>query len=175
LSVALGIQHAIRMRPVICGLPGSTIFSTLSHKQHDFQKTFMVVKWTRYRPGVAQRVGRGIALLFPDRGTRRGWVVSSTFRPHFTPRERPGTHCTGDWVGPMAGLDGRKNLVPTGIRFRTVHLVVSRYIDWTTGPTEKIYLAGNVYFDFLYSFVWNISYSHKNEMRCYHKCRSVFI
>ena len=35
--------------------------------------------------GVAQRVGRGIALLFHDRGTRRGWVVSSTPRPHFTP------------------------------------------------------------------------------------------
>ena len=44
----------------------------------------MKVKWPRYRPGVAQRVGRGIALLFHDRGTRRGWVVSSTPRPHFT-------------------------------------------------------------------------------------------
>jgi len=42
------------------------------------------VKWSRYRPGVAQRVGRGIALLFHDRGTRRWWVVSSTRRP-FTP------------------------------------------------------------------------------------------
>jgi len=30
------------------------------------------VKCSRYRPGVAQRVGRGIALLFHDRGTRRG-------------------------------------------------------------------------------------------------------
>ena len=30
------------------------------------------VKFSRYRPGVAQRVGRGIALLFLDRGTRRG-------------------------------------------------------------------------------------------------------
>ena len=43
------------------------------------------VKWSRYRPGVAQRVGRGVALLFHDRGTRSGWVVSSTPRPHFTP------------------------------------------------------------------------------------------
>ena len=43
------------------------------------------VKWSRYRPGVARRVGRGIALLFHDRGSRRGWVVSSTPRPHFTP------------------------------------------------------------------------------------------
>jgi len=47
------------------------------------------VKWSRYRPGVAQRVGRGIALLFHDRGTRRGWVLSSTPRPHFTPGKEP--------------------------------------------------------------------------------------
>jgi len=47
------------------------------------------VKWSRYRPGVAQRVGRGIALLLHDRGTRRGWVVSSTPRPHFTPGKDP--------------------------------------------------------------------------------------
>ena len=42
------------------------------------------LKWSRYRPGVAQRVGRGIALLFHDLGTRRRWVVSSTPWPHFT-------------------------------------------------------------------------------------------
>jgi len=47
------------------------------------------VKWSRYTPGVAQRVGRGIALLFHDRGTRRGWVVSSTPWSHFTPRKDP--------------------------------------------------------------------------------------
>ena len=47
------------------------------------------VQWSRYRPGVAQRVGRDIALLCHDRGTRRGWVVSSMPRPHFTPRKEP--------------------------------------------------------------------------------------
>ena len=47
------------------------------------------VKWYSYRPGVTQRVGRGIALLFHDRDTRKGWVVSSTPRPHFTPGEDP--------------------------------------------------------------------------------------
>ena len=31
------------------------------------------------------------------------------------PRERPGTHCTGGWVGLRAGLDGEKSR-PTGIR-----------------------------------------------------------
>ena len=40
-------------------------------------------------PVVAQRVGRGIALLFHYRGTRRGWVVSSTPRPYFTPGKDP--------------------------------------------------------------------------------------
>ena len=30
------------------------------------------VKCSGYRPGVAQRVGRGIALFFYDRGTRKG-------------------------------------------------------------------------------------------------------
>ena len=47
------------------------------------------VKWSRYRPGVAQRVGRGIDLLFHDRGSRRRWVVSNTPRPHFTSGKDP--------------------------------------------------------------------------------------
>jgi len=38
---------------------------------------------------VAQRLGRVIALLFHDRGTRRGWVVSSIPRPHCTPEKDP--------------------------------------------------------------------------------------
>ena len=46
------------------------------------------VKWSLYRPGVAQRVGRGLALLFHDHGTRRGWGVV-TPRPHFIPGKDP--------------------------------------------------------------------------------------
>ena len=53
------------------------------------QRVKVKVQWSRYRPGVAQKVGRGIGLLFHDRGTRRGWVVSSTPRPHFTPGKDP--------------------------------------------------------------------------------------
>jgi len=88
------------------------------------------VKWSRYRPGVAQRVGRGITLLFHDRGTRRGWVVSSTPRPHFTPGKDP---------VPILQVAGwAENLVPTGIRSRTVQPVVSRYTDWVTRPTTEI-------------------------------------
>jgi hypothetical protein len=34
------------------------------------------------------------------------WVVYVTPRPRFTPGKRtPGTHWTGDWVGPRPGLD----------------------------------------------------------------------
>ena len=47
------------------------------------------VKCSCYRSGVAQRVGRGIALLFHDCGTRRGWVVSSTPWLQFTPGKDP--------------------------------------------------------------------------------------
>jgi len=56
------------------------------HSKNKFVKLVHLnvkVKWSRYSPGVTQRVGRGIALLFHDRGTRRGWVVSSTPRPLF--------------------------------------------------------------------------------------------
>ena len=60
--------------------------------------------WLSYPPHIARsikgkviplqvrcgpRVSRGIALLFHDRGTRRGWVVSSKPRPHFTPGKDP--------------------------------------------------------------------------------------
>ena len=57
---------------------------------------------------MAQRLGRGIALLFLDRGTRRGVSGQQHAPAALYPQERPGTHFTGGWVGPMAGLDGQK-------------------------------------------------------------------
>ena len=87
------------------------------------------VKWSHYRPGVAQRVGSGIAVLFHDRGTRRGQQHAPAA---LYPRERPGTHFTGGW----SWRSGRaENLVPTGIRSRTFQPLASRYTNWTTRPT----------------------------------------
>ena len=97
------------------------------------------VKFSRYRPGVAHRVGRGIALLFHDRGTRRGWVVSSTPRSHFIPRKDSVPILQEARWAPGPFWTGAENLVPTGNRSRTVQPVVSRYTDWATRPT--IYLG----------------------------------
>jgi len=74
-------QLAIRLRFCLLKYSGFSSFRA--------NKMWVKVKASRYRPGVTQRVGRGIALLFHDRGTRRGWVVSSTHRPHFTPGKHP--------------------------------------------------------------------------------------
>jgi len=112
----------------------------------------------------------------------------SAARPGRTlPPGKAGTHFTGSWVGPRAGLDyssltavlegaewsagrpgrtlppgksrysfyrklggpqGRsglaENIVPTGIRSRTVQPVVSRYTDWTIRPTFIWYSDANV-------------------------------
>ena len=93
------------------------------------------VKWSRYRHGVAQRVGTGIALLFHDRGTRRGWMFSSTSGPHFTTGKT--RYPFYRRLGGPQGLSGRvENLVPTRIRSRTVQPVVSRYTDWATGSAH---------------------------------------
>jgi len=67
-----------------------------------FDRTKVKVKCSRYRNGVAQRVGRGIA-------TGQQHAPAALY-----PRERPGTHCTGGCVGPRAGLDGRKVSSPSG-------------------------------------------------------------
>ena len=47
------------------------------------------------------------------------------------PRERPGTHCTGVWVGLRAGLDWcGKCRPPPGFDPRTVQPVGTRYTDY---------------------------------------------
>jgi len=71
---------------------------------------YIKVKCSRYRPDVAQRVGRGIALLFRDCGTRRGWVVSSTPRPHFTHGKDPVLTLQEVGWAPGPVWTGRKSL-----------------------------------------------------------------
>ena len=59
-----------------------------------------------------------------------GWVVKVKPLPLY-PREWPGTHCLGGWVGPGAGLGGWGNSrPPPGMKPRTVQSVASNYTDW---------------------------------------------
>jgi len=53
----------------------------------------------------AHRGSRDIAPFFHDHGTRRAVRGQCHVPTALYPREKPGTHCTGDWVGPRAGLD----------------------------------------------------------------------
>jgi len=55
---------------------------------------------------------------------------SAPLSGRFYPQQRPGTHCTGGWVGPQGRSGRAENLVPTGMRSRTVQPVVSRYTDY---------------------------------------------
>jgi len=58
-----------------------------------------------------------------------GWVVNATPQL-FYPRERPGTHRIGGWVGPRVGLDGcGKSRPQLGFDPRNVQPVASRYTD----------------------------------------------
>ena len=68
-----------------CSTCGIQCWTSLNLKYGRWRTSQQVkVKWSRFRPGMARSVGRDIALPFHDRGTRRGWEVSSTPWPHFT-------------------------------------------------------------------------------------------
>ena len=57
------------------------------------------------RGRTAHRRSTGIALLFHDQRHWK-WVRGQPHAPAaFYPRERPGSHCTGGWVGPRTSLD----------------------------------------------------------------------
>ena len=56
-------------------------------------------------------------------------VVKATSRPPY-PLERPGTQCTGGWVGPTAGVDGcGKSRPQREFDPRTDQPVAVRYTD----------------------------------------------
>jgi len=64
----------------------------------------------------AHRGSRGTALLFLDYGTRRGWGVSVTPRPHFTPGKDPVPIIQEAGWAPGPIWTGAENLAPTAVR-----------------------------------------------------------
>jgi hypothetical protein len=90
--------------------------------------TLYIKKPTPYRPELAQRMDRGIALPFLDLGARTRWVVSITPRPfsagntlYLLYKRLGGPHGLSEGV--------LKILPPPGFIPRTVQPVASRYTD----------------------------------------------
>jgi hypothetical protein len=77
-------------------------------------------------------------------GTRLGWVVNVTPLPRFSPGVRtPGTHCTGGWLGPRAGLDTEargKSFASSRDRTLVVQSAVRHYTDWATPAPALMYI-----------------------------------
>ena len=78
----------------------------------------------------AYRGSGGIALPFHDHGTRRGWGVSVTPRPLFTPGKNPVPMVQESGWAPGPVLTGANNSAPPRFDLRTVQPVASRYTDW---------------------------------------------
>jgi len=70
--------------------------------------------------------------------------------------------------GPQGRSGRAENLIPTGIRSRTVQSVVSHYTDWATGPT-KYPLFCNILLKLKYSRQI-IKFHLKNTVQCEFSC-----
>jgi len=125
---------------------------------------YVKVKWSRYRPGVAQRLGRGIALLFHDRRTRRG---SASRLGHTLPPSNTRYPFYRRLDGPQGRSGRAENLAPTGIRSRTVQPVASRNTDWATRPSVSVCSAG-----ISISIHWH-SVMSCTDVACHRGCLSI--
>ena len=90
----------------------------------------------------AHRGSRGIALLFHDHGTRRGWGVSVTPRPLLTPGKDLVPIVQESGWAPRPVWTSVENLATTGIRSQTLQPVASRYTGWAT-RRRGMYLKPN--------------------------------
>ena len=100
---------------------------------------------------------RGIALLFYDHGTRKGWGASVTPRPPLVPGKTQ--YPLYRRLGGPQGRSGqaRKISPPLGFDPRTIQPVASRYTGWTTGPTLNFMLLSIIIF---LRHVWFVLFDH---------------
>jgi len=81
----------------------------------------------------AHKGSRGLALLFLDHGTRRGWGVSVTPRPLFTPGKDPVPFVQeAGWARQVWKISPPPEFEP-----RTIQSVASLYIDYATRPISN--------------------------------------
>jgi hypothetical protein len=79
-----------------------------------------------------------MALPFHDHGSRRGWGISVTPRPLFTPEKDPVSIIQEAGWAPEPDWTGEENLAPPpGFDPRTVQPVASHYTNWATRSTQS--------------------------------------
>ena len=83
---------------------------------------------------MAWRVGRGIALLFHDHGTRRGWVWSAARFGRALPPGKTRYPLYRRLGGPRGRSGRAENPAPPGFDPGPSSLELSRYTDWATRP-----------------------------------------
>jgi hypothetical protein len=88
---------------------------------------------------MAHRGSRGIALLFYDHGIRRGWGVSVTPRPLFTPGKDPVPIVQEAGWAPGPVWTGAEKSRPTRFRSPDRLALASRYTDYATRPTHFVW------------------------------------
>jgi hypothetical protein len=90
------------------------------------------------------RESRGIALLCFYISALEGVRVHRHAPAAFYPRERPGIHCTGGWVGPRAGLDRCGKSHPNVIR-SSDHPARSQSLYRLRYPTQFFFVESKLF------------------------------
>ena len=118
----------------------------------------------------ARRESKGIALPFHDHGTRRGWVVSATTRPLFTPGKT--RYPLYRRLGGPQGWSGQVQKIspptPPGFDPRTVQPIANRYSDWATWPFTCLWPSLNL------CNGWNLKFPFCKQTLCCHFCVTVW-
>jgi len=103
--------------------------------------SLLKVKWSRYRPEVAQRGGGIEVYIYSSMTATLQGSEWSAARPGRTLPPEKTRYPFYRRLGGLQGRSGRvENFDPTGIRSRTVQPVVSRYTDWGTRPAKVTFL-----------------------------------
>ena len=114
ISLSVQIISAFRCRRTV---QRKCIFTQISNWKVGVKVKVTLVQALRLCTGrTAHRGSSGIALLFHDHGTRRGWGVSVTSRPLFTPGKDPVPIVQEAGWAPGPVWTGAENLASTGIR-----------------------------------------------------------
>jgi hypothetical protein len=112
-----------------------------------------------------------------------GWVISVTPRPRFNPRKRThGTHCTGGWVGPRAGLDTEARVKilclcwGSNLDHPVVQSIARHYTDWATpAPIMLRIHSYKNYWCWVECELYNVCSSADGQNKMVYQCRNRMI